>query len=138
MDPKVWGPPTWQSMFAMAANYTPDKAALYQNYFTILGSMLPCKYCRDSYAVFIQEIPIRRFLDSDRSMIMWVYLIKDRVNQKLMAQERAAAMQEIRLRCSPRSLCADYEIDAILRKHVFTQPSPPFEEVYQKYRRQRC
>lgn len=135
MDPKLWGPGTWQSMFYMAANYTPNKAALYKKYFEILGDMLPCKYCRDSYAQYIQEIPIQRFLDSDRSMIMWVYLIKDKVNKKLMAQEQAAAMQEVRQRCSRRSLCQQHEIDAILKKHIYTQPSPPFEEIYEKYRR---
>lgn len=137
MNPREWGPSTWESMFYFAANYTPDKAAVYQQYFTVLGSMLPCKYCRDSYAVFIKEIPIQHFLENDRSMIMWVYLIKDRVNKKLIAQEQNAAMAEIQQRCSRRSMCQKYEIDAIVRKYAFTQSSPPFEEIYQKYRRRR-
>lgn len=58
----------------------------YKKYFESLQHILPCKYCRESYAIFIKELPIDGYLSSRRRVMYWLYLIKNRVNAKLLKQ----------------------------------------------------
>lgn len=121
MDTKKWGPAGWTFMFTIASNYpttidvtNKDHRALrlhYKAFFQSIEFMLPCKYCRQSYHQFIAELPIDDFLSSRRRIVYWLYLIKDKVNRKLIAQERE----------SPR------------KDGFKTQPSPPFKDVMAYY-----
>lgn len=97
MDTKEWGPKLWFSMFCIAANYPVDidlknkqhiaKKRNHKIFFESFQHVLPCKYCRRSYAIFIKELPIKNFLDSRNKLMYWLYLIKDKVNKKLIAQK---------------------------------------------------
>ena len=118
MDTKAWGPPAWKFMFITVANYPLEidpnnrlhraKKRHYKNFLVNMKDILPCKYCRRSYSKFLKELPISKFLGSRQKLMYWLYLIKDKVNKKLIAQG-----------------------------NMYTKPSPPFEEVckyYEKYR----
>jgi hypothetical protein len=124
MDTKVWGPPMWKSLFTIASNYPLKidknnrlhvcKKRYYKNFFTSLKNILPCKYCRISYKKFLKELPITPFLESRTQIMYWLYLIKDKVNKKLIVQEKINGTKIFK-----------------------TKPSPPFEEVckyYEKFR----
>lgn len=95
-DTRAWGPPLWFSLFTIASNY-PERMTRskehqkirkhYKEYFESYTTMLPCKYCRESYKQFLEELPIKNFLKGRKLLMYWLYNIKDKVNKKLIAQE---------------------------------------------------
>lgn len=123
MDTREFGPPLWKSMFIIAANYEikidnknkihQKKRRDYKNFFVNMKDIIPCIHCRTSYKVFIKELPITKFLDSRQRLMYWLYLIKDKVNKKLIKQYKKGQYK--------------YK----------TKPSPPFSKVckhYEKFR----
>jgi hypothetical protein len=119
MDTKEWGPRMWYAMFVVASNYPLEidnknkahvfKMKKHKEFFENFQYILPCKYCRRSYKEFIKELPIKKFLISRTGLMYWVYLIKDKVNKKLIQQEKM----------NPGKFK--------------TTPSPPFEQVCKFY-----
>lgn len=129
MQTKAFGPDMWRSMFMIASNYpvTIDiknkkhlKNKRYnKDFFTGIGNVLPCKFCRRSYKVFLKELPIKNFLNGRRDLMFWLYLIKDKVNKKLINQEKDNLKK--------------YGIKSTFK----TTPSPPFKKIckyYDKFR----
>jgi hypothetical protein len=55
----------------------------YKTFFTCIGRVLPCRYCRDSYMAFAERLPIDSYLGSRASLVEWVYRIHGMVNDKL-------------------------------------------------------
>jgi hypothetical protein len=87
MNTSTWGPHAWVFLHSVSFNYpknpTYEHKKYHKNYFTSLGGVLPCKHCRDSYQVFLKDIPIDDYLDTRAGLIYWVYQIHDKVNKKL-------------------------------------------------------
>lgn len=93
MITKVWGPPGWLFLHSITFGYpyqidpqNPEhlqKQRDYRDFFTVLGKVFPCKYCRDSYQGFIKEIPIEPNLGSREDLTRWLYNVHNKVNQKL-------------------------------------------------------
>lgn len=93
MMTKVWGPPGWLFLHCITFGYpnTIDefnnehfqKRTEYKKFFEYLGKVLPCKYCRESYDKYFKELPIDNFLNNRRDLIMWLYMIHNKVNNKL-------------------------------------------------------
>lgn len=118
MQTSFWGPPAWKFLFCVAANYPEkidktnrlhvSKMKQYKEYFRTTGDILPCKYCRRSYKKFIKELPIDKYLGSRQAIMYWLYLIKDKVNKKLIAQG------------------------------LKVKPSPPFEQICKHYESMRA
>ena len=90
-----WGPPAWEFLTFAAYGYPVDPDSFdrdnglpvgttkmrYKTFFTSIGDILPCKFCRDSYRIFIKEIPIK--LGSRNELTYWLWQIHNRVNEKL-------------------------------------------------------
>jgi hypothetical protein len=106
MNTKKWGPGGWVFLHATAANYTatPGNKRAFKLFFTVVGKTLPCKFCRESYTKFISEIPIDPFLEYDHGPFRWLYLIHNRVNDKLRAQG-----QPIPKNPTYQSVCRKYD-----------------------------
>lgn len=90
MDTTKWGPPGWKFLHAIAYNY-PDRPTeaqqkSYSAFFRLLGEVLPCKYCRQSYRRFLRTLPPEKFAGSQSEMFYWSYLIHKKVNDKLRKQ----------------------------------------------------
>ena len=93
MMTKVWGPPGWLFLHCVTFGYpfkidemNPEhleKKNFYKNFFFNLGKVLPCKYCRESYDKYFKEIPIDNFLNTRKELCLWLYLIHNKVNDKL-------------------------------------------------------
>lgn len=93
MMTKVWGPTGWLFLHCITFGYpytinpiNPDhayKKQHYKTFFEMIGYVLPCKYCRESYVKFMKEIPIDQHLDSRKDLCEWLYLIHNKVNDKL-------------------------------------------------------
>jgi hypothetical protein len=87
MDQNFWGPPLWVYLHTLALN-TPDKVPVekqrsLERFFRSLGKTLPCSYCRDSYKVFYEKMPVTAFLNTRLGLSYWVYRLHDLVNQKI-------------------------------------------------------
>ena len=106
MDPTIWGPKLWNIMLDVAHSVdmavADDRGRVAlgpQNrryvrateaFFQSLGTVLPCKHCRDSYAVFTsQNAPlclmdnIRNDAPRSHQVTLWVWNVKNLVNAKL-------------------------------------------------------
>jgi hypothetical protein len=93
MMTKVWGPAGWLFLHCITFGYPYeldmnkkedlDKAIKYKNFFKLIGEVLPCRYCRESYLDFINEHPIDPNLVSREKLTKWFYDIHNKVNHKL-------------------------------------------------------
>ena len=95
MNTKKFGPPLWETLHIISANY-PEKPKKedkikYKEYFRTLTNILPCKYCRVSYCQFWEVLPIDNYLDSRIQMMYWLYLVHNMVNKKLRIQGNKVA-----------------------------------------------
>ena len=91
----VWGPVGWKYLHSVAYGYPVNpleydaKNGLasgttennYKIFFTFVGKTLPCGLCRESYAKFITENPIRA--KSRDELTRWLWEIHNMVNEKL-------------------------------------------------------
>lgn len=139
----VWGPGLWTGLFLMALNYTshpaPDKKEMYLKYFDVLGDMLPCSYCRDYYTLIKKELPLIDFLNDTTlkdPVMVWLYLVKDMVNKKLIRQENECFATQCMIVDADQNLStyAKARRKTALRKKIFyTTPSPPYEQIVAHY-----
>lgn len=93
MMTKIWGPPGWMFLHAVTFGYPykidPQnlehlrKKESFRRFFLNVGKVLPCKYCRESYDRFVEEVPIDPYLNSREDLCYWFYMIHNRVNDKL-------------------------------------------------------
>jgi hypothetical protein len=90
MDTRFWGPDGWKLLHSIPHNYpetpTKDDKNTYAIFFESIKYILPCIYCRMSYTEYINDIPINNYLDSRKKLAKWVYLIHNKVNDKLRKQ----------------------------------------------------
>lgn len=93
-----WGPSAWHFLFCSIMGSYPYKinkndkehnriSKTFKCMFSSLKYTLPCCVCTESYNRFWKELPIDDYLGGRISLMYWLYLIKDRVNNKLMFQE---------------------------------------------------
>ena len=88
---------------------------------------LPCSYCRESYKQFYKELPIESYTNSKIDMLYWLYLLKDKVNKKLIKQE-LDFYTELHHKYIYKKITKEEYIKSA--KVCFkTIPSPPFEKV---------
>lgn len=87
---KIWGSSTWTANHAISFGYpiepTEQQKKDYHDYFVLLGKVLPCKYCRDSYSNFIQNGNSKLTeadLESREALSRWFYRMHNTVNDKL-------------------------------------------------------
>ena len=87
---KIWGNAGWTFNHSVTFGYplepTPEQKMQYKNYFTSLGDVLPCKYCRESYKNFIttgKTALTDAALENRESLTRWFYDVHEAVNDKL-------------------------------------------------------
>jgi hypothetical protein len=84
-----WGPPTWFSLtcFLMGfpkENPTKKQQRTYKTFLNLVGDVLPCNICRDSYKKYIKELPMNdRVMSCRKNLVMWFFKIHNKVNKKL-------------------------------------------------------
>ncbi|CAM9201881.1 unnamed protein product, partial [Pylaiella littoralis] len=93
----TWGSPGWFFLHCVAAGYPVDPDAhdeargyarghtrrAYTTFFKTTGTVLPCRFCRDSYASFITETPIEDYIHTRKKLFEWLFIIHNKVNAKL-------------------------------------------------------
>jgi len=150
LSTKDWGHPTWEFLFASIIGRYPVKIdpkniehiqirKTFKSLLSSLSTVLPCVFCRNSFKQFMNELPIRDYLVGRIELMYWLYLMKDKVNQKLIRQESKCYNDE------KKRLKKKYHNNEISREDYFnrlenfkstsftTKPSPPFVQVLDQY-----
>ena len=146
---KQWGPHFWRTLFFAAMNYPviideKNKChktikANYKCFYSSLKYVLPCVFCMESYRRFYSEINIDNYLDTRINLMKWIYIIRDRVNKKLIFQETEKYKEEkkklndkYKHKLMTKSI---YEKKLILLKSKIctTRKSPAFKDVLEYY-----
>jgi hypothetical protein len=94
---KIWGPPGWLFLHCVTMGYPniideTNEQHIFRReqtkeFFTTLGNVLPCKFCRDSYNDFIIQHPIDLNLNTRKELARWFYDIHNKVNEKLEIEQ---------------------------------------------------
>jgi hypothetical protein len=149
-----WGAHAWNFLFSTIAGAYPiqynknnkdhqKRVRAFIQLFNSLKETLPCIYCRQSYAVFIKNIPMKDYNHSRASMMKWLYLIHDQVNRKLISQERECFESEktiLRSQLQKQIITPNKYKQSIdkLNTILITKPSPKLETIIAKYEKQRA
>jgi hypothetical protein len=87
---KIWGGAGWLFGHSVTFGYplepTEEQKQFFKQYFILLGKVLPCKYCRESYAKFISEGDTEltdAVMTNRHTLTKWFYDIHEAVNKKL-------------------------------------------------------
>ena len=85
---KIWGPMAWTLLHTISFNYpvkpTREDKRAYKQYFLSFGDVLPCRFCRDNFAVNIQRAGFSDKVFASRdSLSRFVYKLHNTVNQML-------------------------------------------------------
>ena len=90
MQTRVWGPAGWLFLHSIAQNYpwnpTEEQKVEYLFFFKLIGNVLPCRYCRESYQDFIEQPDSQlniTVMKSRLTLVKWLYLVHNKVNKKL-------------------------------------------------------
>ena len=150
LSTKKWGPSAWTFLFSSIMGGYPPVIDLnnkehvqikkaYKEMFKGLAYTLPCSFCRYSYKQYFEEIPIDPFLNGRIELMKWLYIIRDRVNKKLISQEVELYERE---RVKLINQLAEKEIsqkqysrllNSKKKEICITKESPPFSIVLKKY-----
>jgi len=91
MNTDFWGPHSWVMLHTITFNaplIITDKQK-YIELFSNLQDVLPCKYCRQSYKFFYNNLSIHEYLDDRMGIVYWLYAIHTLVNFKLKKKNMA-------------------------------------------------
>ena len=90
MQTRVWGPAGWIFLHCIAQNYpqepTTQQRDDYREFFRLAGMVLPCRYCRESYQLFISQpgtVLDDKVMRNRTTITKWLYDIHNKINKKL-------------------------------------------------------
>lgn len=146
----IWGPALWVSLFTCIMGRYPYKVEKNNlNHIKIkeafeltlmnLSNIMPCIFCRESFKIFVKELPIKDFLVGRIELMYWLYQIKDKVNKKLICQEKICYNDEkkrLKKLYYKQKITSEeyYKKVALFKENVFlTIQSPPFKDILDKY-----
>ena len=137
MNVNKWGPGGWVFLHTITFNYpekptTADKKR-YIDFFNMVGSMLPCKYCRNSYNVYIKHVPINKFVDSREGITYWLYYIHNLVNDKVFKNDSTDFEEVVKKYERFRAGCKKVKKNNDKKKEYGTCGVPKTTELDDKY-----
>jgi len=152
MMTRVWGPPGWFFLHCVTFGYPVDPEKFdtdreqvpgtteraYREFFTRVGDILPCKYCRESYKKFIREIPPD--LTNRDALVEWFWTIHNKVNEKLEDTYPEATLDKIkenyeryRAKCSTKQVARGCAVP-VTGKKMCTVVSTDYCDEKDKYK----
>lgn len=152
---RFWGPAAWRFLFtSIMARYpvkidkNKEEDILIRKNFKILmcslSIIMPCIYCRKSFEQFIKELPIDNYLIGRIELMYWLYLIKDKINTKLICQEKEAYIERKKslkaLYYNKRISENEYyeKIKKCKKESFKTTPTPDFKQILDEYEKVRA
>ena len=150
MATSKWGGKAWYFLFTCIMARYPvkiderDSEHVYikkhfKHLFCSLSVIMPCIFCRKSFEGFLKELPIDEYLVGRIELMYWLYLMKDKVNQKLILQEKEAYNERKKTLKSfyynKRITETEYytKINTCKKNSFKTTPTPPFKDVLDQY-----
>lgn len=90
MDTTFWGPDGWILLHTITY-FLPEKLnskeqKLVKSFYENVSKILPCKYCRNSNQKYMKSLPIQKYSSTRANMNLWIYLLHNKVNNKLRRQ----------------------------------------------------
>lgn len=150
---RFWGPKLWDSLFVSILGRYPIRIKTnedlevkfaFKTTLTNLSTIMPCIFCRNSFKEFLEELPIEPYLIGRIELMYWLYQIKDKVNKKLFYQEHLCYNEEkakMKAKFYTKQINEKeyYKNVKQFKSEIFvTVPTPPFQEVLDKYEAQRA
>lgn len=136
-DPKIWGPSKWRKMFEFASKYkkvNPTTKDKNETYLYFKNLQLPCVECQNSYNLFWNDVPIEDYLSSRKLLIEWLYVIKHKVNTKLIQQEKNKEVSFANRCLKDNPTRIDFCIEQGKKMQTFhTRISPPLSTILNRY-----
>lgn len=86
ISPKLWGPPAWKFLEAIAECY-PEKPTMtqkknYKDFFSLLGFVLPCEKCRHNYPNHLKILPLsNKTMSCKKNFVNWLNNVKEKTKQ---------------------------------------------------------
>lgn len=81
LDPKVWGPPAWQTLHYLASMANTDqKISDFIAFINSFAKLIPCDKCKEHFSQNRQKFDIRNYTADAESLLMWTWLMHDAVN----------------------------------------------------------
>jgi hypothetical protein len=123
MNTWIWGPPKWK--FLHTLSYSPiahQFPVQITDFVNTLKFVLPCIYCRESYTLFVNQVsakmgaPLSSLVDT-KQLPMFMYLLHDKVNEKLDIQSTHDRMEKEHV---PLSTLTPEQNMAVCRKRQIT------------------
>jgi hypothetical protein len=86
--PSCWGQSAWLFIHSIAYAYNPqiDKQK-YFDFFSNLGSILPCEECRIHYSQNLNKQELIIALETNENLFKWVYDLHNKVNKQIGVSE---------------------------------------------------
>lgn len=155
MNTRFWGPSGWRFFFTSILGGYPVKINVknshhlktryhYKKMLTSLGYTMPCIFCRESFQQFILDININKYLGGRIELMYWLYLIKNKVNEKLIKQEKKCYNKEKKRlkKMHNDGIISETEYYKLVKRfkveNSYTNPTPSFKSVLDEYERQRA
>lgn len=108
MDTFIWGPPMWKVLHTLSFS-PPDELRKHKqhviNFLDSLKDVLPCIYCRNSYGVFITELPPLDSVIDNGELSRWMYDLHSKVNAKLEVKDPEYSRVQKRFTIRPKQWC---------------------------------
>ena len=153
LSTKSWGPKGWYFLFSCIMGGYPIKIdknnddhvrikRQFKNMLLSLGYTMPCIYCRESFKKFCKELPIESSLSGRIELMRWLYDLRNKVNEKLIAQEKKCYNDEKKrlkkiyysgLKTNESQENYYDSLKQFKEKTFVTKQSPSFQEVLDAY-----
>lgn len=153
MSTRYWGCRLWGCLFVSILGRYPIRIKTqndlkmkraFKNILSNLSIIMPCIFCRESFKIFIKELPIEPYLIGRIELMYWLYLMKEKVNIKLRNQEKKCYIDEKKrlkkMYYSKEITKVEYYKKVLeCKNEIFvTAKTPTFKEVLDKYESQRA
>ena len=120
MNTNFWGPSGWMFLHSITSIYpikpsTNDKILMHE-FMNIICNILPCKYCRISFAMYSKTLDIIPYLESRQLLCEWLYKMHNKVNNKLRHQGYCTTKNPELEIINKYIKIMTYRIDAIYKK----------------------
>ena len=79
----IYGQSLWHTLHTFSANYKPENKIFFIQFVESFKRLIPCPKCRNSFSAHLKSIPLEKYLDNRKSVLVWSYLVHNEVNEKL-------------------------------------------------------
>lgn len=140
MMTSLWAPCLWKSIFFVCSNYpvspTEDQKKNYKSWLLLLGSVMPCKYCRENFQNHMKDAKLQltdKIMDNRYTLMKWAFEFKKAVCEAvgtiylLTFDQFVEDMESYRARCVENENGCSMSTEAKVNAYEhYNRPECPF------------